>query len=62
MKASIKIIITPLSAILISTVIIVWIVAGKQPSHATVRLLANATPFLLLVATWIAGLEMLRRR
>jgi hypothetical protein len=26
------------------------------------RLLADATPFLLLVATWMAGLAILRRR
>ena len=53
MNSSIKITITPLAAILIAAVVIVWIVAGTHPSRTTLRLLANATPFLLLVAAWI---------
>ncbi|MGA2877542.1 MAG: hypothetical protein ABSG13_01185 [Bryobacteraceae bacterium] len=58
---NIKITITPLSATLISVVVIVWILAGTHPAHSTLWLLAKATPFLLLMATWIAGLAMLRR-
>lgn len=62
MKANIKITITPLSGILIAAVVIVWILAGRYPSHATLRLLSEATPFLLLLATWIGGLTLLRHR
>jgi hypothetical protein len=61
MNSSIKITITPLSVILIAAVVIVWIIAGRQASHETIRLLAKATPFLLLVAASIV-LFVTRRR
>jgi hypothetical protein len=61
MNSSIKITITPLSAILITAVVIVWIIAGMPPSHQSIRLFAKATPFLLLVAAWIVLLVTRRR-
>ena len=61
MNVTIKITITPLSAILIAALVMVWIIAGLQPSHQTIRLLVKATPFLLLVAAWIVLFATRRR-
>jgi hypothetical protein len=58
---NINITISPLGAILIAALAILWIVAGIHPSHAVVRLVSDATPFLLLAATWLVLLAMLRR-
>jgi hypothetical protein len=62
MNSSIKITITPLGAILIAAVAIIWIVAGSHLSHTMLRMLAESTPFLLLLGTWIVGLMVLRHR
>ena len=61
MNVTIKITLTPLSAILIAAVVIAWIIAGIEPGQQTIRLLVKATPFLLLVAAWIVLFATRRR-
>jgi len=61
MNATIKITITPLSTILIAAIAILWMALRTPPNNAILRLLSHAAPFLLLVASWIGGLALLRR-
>jgi len=61
MKFSIQITITPLVAIVIAAFAVLWIVVGMDPDYVMHLLFGKATPFLLLLATWIAALAVLRR-
>jgi hypothetical protein len=54
---NIQITITPLAAILIAAV-----APGTHLSGAALRLVANSSPFLLLLAVWIASMFTIRER